>query len=290
MSRKALGRGLSALFTQSASLEQDLVEIGIEQVIPTEGQPRHVFRQDKLEELAASIKTNGLIQPVIVRRSGADRFQIIAGERRWRAAQMAGLQRIPCVIKSVEDENILEISLIENLQRENLNPIEEAKAYRGLLEKSHLTQEQIATRIGKDRSSITNSLRLLKLPREIQAMVEENQLSMGHARALLAVEFADEQKALAVRIVSAGLSVRDVERLAKTTPSDRRSQDDGTAGQKGNAGKADPNVAAAQAKLGKKLGVPVKITFGRNGGKLEIGFKSMEDLSRLYDVIMTGKA
>jgi ParB family transcriptional regulator, chromosome partitioning protein len=289
MSRKALGRGLSALFTQSGTLDQDLVEIGIEQIDPTQGQPRHLFRQDKLEELAASIKTNGLIQPVVVRRNGLDRFQIIAGERRWRAAQIAGLQKIPCVIKEVDEANLLELSLIENLQRENLNPIEEAKAFRRLLEKSHMTQEQIAGRIGKDRSSITNSLRLLKLPKEIQTMVEEDQLSMGHARALLALEMADEQKALATRIVAGGLSVRDAERLARSGQ-DRTSAEAGKRPGTGeSAAQSDPNVAAAEAKLGKKLGAPVKIKFVRGGGTVEIRFKSMDDLSRVYDLIMVNR-
>jgi ParB family chromosome partitioning protein len=285
MSRKALGRGLSALFTQSASLDQDLVVIGIEQIDPTGGQPRHVFKEDKLQELAASIKSNGLIQPVVVRRSGADRFQIIAGERRWRAAQIAGLQRIPCVIKEVDDQNLLELSLIENLQRENLNPIEEASAFRRLLEKSQMTQEQIAAKIGKDRSSIANSLRLLRLPKEIQALVEENKLSMGHARALLALESADDQKALASRIVAGGLSVRDAERLSKS----RQTNGKTAAGGARQASKSDPNVAAAEAKLGKKLGAPVKIKLVHSGGTVEIRFKSMEDLSRLYDVIMANK-
>ncbi|HEY6331862.1 MAG TPA: ParB/RepB/Spo0J family partition protein [Blastocatellia bacterium] len=291
MSRKALGRGLSALFTQNSSMDQDLVEIGVEQIDPTEGQPRHLFKQDKLEELAASIRTNGLIQPVVVRRNGLDKFQIIAGERRWRAAQIAGLQRIPCVIREVDDGNLLELSLIENLQRENLNPIEEAKAYRRLLEKSHMTQEQIAGRIGKDRSSITNSLRLLKLPKEIQAMVEEEQLSMGHARALLALELADEQKSLAARIIAGGLSVRDAERLAKggQTRGSAGAGDKAGTGESGSGTQADPNVIAAEAKLGKKLGAPVKIKFGRGGGTVEIRFKSMDDLSRLYDVIMASR-
>jgi ParB family chromosome partitioning protein len=283
MSRKALGRGLSALFPQTASLEQDLVEIGIEQIDPTEDQPRHIFRQDKLEELATSIKSNGLIQPIVVRRI-SDRFQIIAGERRWRAAKMAGLLRVPCVVKEVSDQGLLELSLIENLQREDLNPIEEANAYRRLLEKTDLTQEQVAAKIGKDRSSIANSLRLLRLPKEIQGMVEDNRISMGHARALLAVESTEDQKTLAARIVDGGLSVRDAERLAKLAqePSSPGSQ---RAGAKAGA-PADPNVVAAEAKLSRRLGSPVKIKFVQKGGILQISFMSMDDLSRIYDSIM----
>ena len=208
MSRKALGRGLSALFTETGSIDQDLVEIGIEQIDPSEVQPRQVFRQEKLAELAASLKANGVIQPVVVRRRG-ERFQLIAGERRWRAAQLAGLHKIPAVVKNVPDASVLELSLIENLQRENLNPIEEAGAYKNLLDKLGYTQEQLAQRVGRDRSSIANSLRLLKLPAAIQALVGEEKLSMGHARALIGLGSAADQEAMANRILSRGLSVRE---------------------------------------------------------------------------------
>src|SRR5215813_9062567 len=192
MSRKALGRGLSALFTETGSIDQDLIEIGIEQIDPNEVQPRQVFRQEKLEELAASLKANGVIQPVVVRRRG-DRFQLIAGERRWRAAQLAGLHKIPAIVKDVPDTAVLELSLIENLQRENLNPIEEASAFKNLLDKLGYTQDQLAQRVGKDRSSIANSLRLLKLPPSIQTLVEEEKLSMGHARALIVLASAADK-------------------------------------------------------------------------------------------------
>src|SRR5258706_6622124 len=204
MSRKALGRGLSALFTQVSPVVSDLIELDIDRLDPTEDQPRHTINEDKLNELAQSIKTNGLIQPIVVRRNG-ERFQIIAGERRWRAATKAGLDRVPCVVKDVPNEDVLELSLIENIQREELNPIEEANAYRRLIEQLSVTQEQIAHRVGKDRSSITNALRLLKLPAEIQQMVEENKLSMGHARALLSIESAEGQRSLAADIVERSL-------------------------------------------------------------------------------------
>src|SRR5678815_2442245 len=214
MSRKALGRGLSALFTQVSPVVSDLIDLDIDRLDPTEDQPRHTINEDRLNELAQSIKTNGLIQPIVVRRNG-ERFQIIAGERRWRAAAKAGLERVPCVVKDVPNEDVLELSLIENIQREELNPIEEANAYRRLIEQLSVTQEQIAHRVGKDRSSITNALRLLKLPAEIQQMVEENRLSMGHARALLSIESADGQRSLAVEIVERSLSVRDTEKEVK---------------------------------------------------------------------------
>ncbi|HKV42646.1 MAG TPA: ParB/RepB/Spo0J family partition protein [Blastocatellia bacterium] len=283
MSKKALGRGLSALFTQTTSLDQDLVELGIDQIDPTESQPRQIFKQDRLEELAASIRSSGVIQPLLVRRQG-ERFQLIAGERRWRAAQLAGLHRIPCVIKNVTDHHLLELSLIENLQREDLNPIEEANAYKSLIEQLKTTQEEIAKRIGKDRSSVTNSLRLLRLPMEIQALLEQEKLSMGHARALLGIESSTEQNNLAHEIVTRGLSVREAERLVKEALSPSKSRGGKTA--KGSYQNANPNVVAAQAKLKRRLGAPVNIKFENDGGLIEIKFASMDDLTRIYDLIM----
>jgi ParB family chromosome partitioning protein len=280
MSRKALGRGLSALFTETGSIDQDLVEIGIELIDPNEVQPRQLFNQEKLEELAASLKANGVIQPVVVRRRG-DRFQLIAGERRWRAAQIAGLHKIPAVVKDVPDSGVLELSLIENLQRENLNPIEEASAYKNLLDKLNYTQDQLAQRVGKDRSSIANSLRLLKLPAAIRALVEEEKLSMGHARALIGLGSAAEQEALARRIVAQGLSVREAERLAKkTTPV--TSEDPRKLTRKAS----DPNVNAAELKLKRKLGAPVKINVTKRGGSILIKFSNMDELSRIFDLIV----
>src|SRR6185436_14898434 len=212
MSRKALGRGLSALFTQTTQLESDLIEIDLDQLEPAESQPRKYFDEEKLNELAISIRANGIIQPIVARRFG-ERFQIIAGERRWRAAKIAGLQKIPCIIKEVPEANILEISLIENIQRQELNPIEEATAYKNLLERLNVTQEEIAQRVGKDRTSITNALRLLRLPEDIQRLVEEDKLSMGHARALLSIDSPDIQRTLAMEISSKNLSVRETERI-----------------------------------------------------------------------------
>jgi len=283
MSKKALGRGLSALFNPTSPLENDLLELGIEQIEPNQSQPRRVFNEEKLEELAASIRANGLIQPIIVRRTG-ESFQIIAGERRWRAAQRAGLTKVSCVIKDVKDDDVLALSLIENIQREELNPIEEATAYKNLIEQLNVTQEEIAQRVGKDRSSITNFMRLLKLPAEIQQMVEEGLISMGHARALLALDSAEKQIALAKRVNSEGLSVRETERLVK-----------GLLEPKPEA-KAKPepdpqieteraNIRAAETRLSKKLSTPVKIKFSQDGGAIEIKFTSMEDLTRVYDLL-----
>jgi ParB family chromosome partitioning protein len=284
MSRKALGRGLSALFTQVNPLEHDLVELDIDQLDPTDIQPRKYFNENKLNELAQSIKTNGIIQPIIARRHG-DRFQIIAGERRWRAAQIAGLRRVPCVIKEIPEENVLELSLIENIQREELNPIEEANAYKRLLERLDVTQEEVARRVGKDRSSIANSLRLLRLPQEVQKLVEEDKLSMGHARALLPIESVDRQKSLAIEIITKTLSVRETEKLVKRVQSSEvahSSSDDSVSDDRGNTA----NVFAAEQKLSNKLGSPVKIKFIKDGGTIEIKFSSSEDLTRLFDLLI----
>ena len=283
MSRKALGRGLDALFTQTSPLDHDLMDLDIDRIDPAQIQPRGVFREDKLEELALSIQHNGIIQPLVVRRVG-ERFQIVAGERRWRAAQKAGLHKVPCIVKEVPQDNVWELSLIENIQREELNPIEEANAYKNLMENRELTQEQVAQRVGKDRSSITNALRLLKLPQEVQRLVEDGRLSMGHARALLSIDSIEEQIELAKEITARSLSVRETEQLVKrglATPG----------GQTRTASTAikstdDPNVLAAEAKLSKKLGAPVKIRFAKNGGQVEIKFSSSEDLARLFDTLI----
>ena len=283
MSRKALGRGLSALFNQVESLEHDLREVDIAQIDPNENQPRHVFDDERLKELVLSIKSNGVIQPIVVRRSGV-RFQIVAGERRWRAAKQAGLQRVPCIIKEIADENVLEVSLIENLQREELNPIEEANAYKRLVEKLKLTQEEIARRIGKDRTSVANAIRLLKLPSRVQEMLEAGQLSMGHARALLAVESPKHQISLAETVIARALSVREVEGLVQKGKTGPRVEKNGTGDHA--AVKEQANISAAEAKLAKRLNAPVRIVFKSRGGAIHIRFSSASDLSRLYDLLM----
>jgi ParB family chromosome partitioning protein len=283
MSRKALGRGLSALFTQTTQLEIDLIELEIDQLEPAEAQPRKYFNEEKLNELAVSIKSNGIIQPIVARRFG-DRFQIIAGERRWRAAKIAGLQKIPCIIKDIPEANILEVSLIENIQRQELNPIEEAMAYKNLLERLDVTQEEIAQRVGKDRSSITNALRLLRLPMEIQRLVEEDKLSMGHARALLSIESEDVQKSLALEINDKNLSVRETERLIKVrqvTGRVKKKDLDSSSIREETA-----NLTAAEFKLSKRLGAPVKIKFQKAGGLIEIKYSSSEDLARIFDILI----
>src|SRR6267378_2693048 len=246
MSRKALGRGLNALFTQGSNLTHDLMELDIDRIDPAEGQPRNVFKENALEELAQSIRHNGIIQPLVVRRSG-DRFQIIAGERRWRAAHKAGLHTVPCIVKDVSDEHTLELSLIENIQREELNPIEEANAYRRLLERGDLTQEDVSQRVGKTRSSITNALRLLKLPVEIQKLVEQEKLSMGHARALLAIDSEEQQISIAHEIVTKTLSVRETEQIVKRAQAEPAASTPKRSGVSNNT--EAPNILAAETKL-----------------------------------------
>lgn len=283
MSRKALGRGLNALFTQGSTLDHDLMELDIDRIDPAEGQPRSFFKESALEELAQSIRHNGIIQPLVVRRRG-DRFQIIAGERRWRAAQKAGLHTVPCIVKEVSDDNTLEISLIENIQREELNPIEEANAYKKLLDRGELTQEEVSQRVGKTRSSITNALRLLKLPVEIQKLVEDEKLSMGHARALLSLDSVEQQIAIAREIVTKSLSVRDTEQIVKKNQAAGHAPIQKTLKVSNNT--EAPNILAAETKLSKRLGSPVRIKLSRNGGVVEIRFSSSDDLSRLFDTLM----
>ena len=282
MSRKALGRGLSALFTQMQTSESDLMDIDIDLLYPTEAQPRKHFKEEKINELAESIKTNGIIQPIVARRDG-ERFQIIAGERRWRAAQIAGLRKIPCIVRDITDENVLEISLIENIQREDLNPIEEATAYKRLVDVLSLSQEEVARRVGKDRSSVTNALRLLKLPPEIQQLVEDEKLSMGHARALLSLETAEQQVLLAHEIIEKSLSVRETERLVREP---QVSSTKGPIEQNQLGIRRDPNIAAAEQKLSKSLAAPARIKLLKEGGVIEIKFSSSEDLSRLFDILI----
>jgi ParB family chromosome partitioning protein len=278
--RRALGRGLSALLSDATPQSEELLEVDIDLIEPNPDQPRTRFPEAKLNDLAQSIRANGLVQPILLRRVANSRYQIVAGERRWRAAQRAGLHKVQAVIRNIADDKLLELALIENIQRQELNPIEEALAYQRLIESLGLTQDEVANQVGKDRSSITNYLRLLKLPAEIQRMLEEDQLSMGHARALLGLDTKAEQIRLADEIVNRKLSVRDVEQAVKKASSEPSNRDSSTAS--GN----DANIRAAELKLKKFLGTPVKIHFSRSGGRIEIEFASTSELDRIYSVIM----
>jgi ParB family chromosome partitioning protein len=287
MARQTLGRGLSALMgeelpsvSEAASLDLD-----IDLIEPNPQQPRTRFGDVELEELTQSIRENGVVQPIVVRRFGST-YQIVAGERRWRASQRAELRRIPAIIREVSDEKLLELALIENIQREELNPIEEARAYLKLIENTGLTQEELARRGGKDRTMIATSLRLLRLPADIQAQIEAGALSAGHGRALLTTDNEKLQKSIAKMIIQFGWSVRETERAIKS----QKPSGTGTraAPDPPMVMPVDPNVKAAETRLMRKLSTGVKIIPARRGGggKIEIEYYSASDLDRIYDAIL----
>lgn len=279
MTRKPLGRGLGALLSADKTSEPaDSTEIDPSLIEPCSAQPRMRFEEASLRELADSIKENGVVQPLLVRRKG-DRFELIAGERRLRAAKIAGLETVPVIIREVPDEKLLEIALVENIQREDLNPIEEAHAYRGLIEGVGLTQESLASRIGRDRSYITNYLRLLRLPDDVQRLVQEKALSTGHARALLGIPEPSRQSELAATIVKRTLSVRETEELIRRSAGKAvRPRATRAAGDP-----VDPNTRALETRLRRELGTQVKVVQkrGQNEGFIEIEFYSLADLDRI---------
>jgi ParB family chromosome partitioning protein len=287
MARKALGRGLGALLSAegTATAIEDPNTIAIDLIDPSPLQPRGVFDEGKLDELAQSISANGVVQPLIVRPK-QDRFELIAGERRWRAAQRAGLTRIPAIVRNVSDDKVLELALIENIQREDLNPIEEARAYRNLIDTVGLTQEVVAERVGRDRSYVTNFLRLLRLPEDLQELVQSGRLSTGHARTLLGLPDIAAQRRLARKIIEGDLSVRATERAVKllTEPREARS------GKPSKATTADPNVRAAETRLRRHFGTQVKIVqaSGSVAGKIELEYYNQADLDRIYGLLIRG--
>jgi len=282
MNRKALGRGLGALLSSDRTIDlgSEPTEVDLDSIVPGSMQPRTRFDEESLEKLAESIRSHGIVQPLLVRRR-ADGFELIAGERRWRAARLAGMTRVPVVVKEVPDENLLEIALIENIQRENLNAIEEAQAYRKLIETVGLTQEALASRVGRDRSYITNYLRLLRLPDDLQQLVIEGRLSTGHARTLLGLTHVDLQRRLARQIIDGGLSVRATEQLVQ------RATEEKPVRQPRTPVPVDPNVRAAETKLRRALGTQVRILQTAEGGrgKIEISFFDSRDLDRIYSLI-----
>lgn len=285
MTRKALGRGLGALLSadRPAPFIDDQDEVAVELIDASPLQPRINFDQAALEQLAQSIATHGVVQPVVLRPK-ADRYELVAGERRWRAAKIAGLSRIPAVVRDVPDKDLLELALIENIQREDLNPIEEAQAYKKLIETVGLTQESLADRVGRDRSYITNYLRLLRLPEDIQRLVAERKLSTGHARTLLGLEHLDEQRRIARRIIERGLSVRETEALVR-----RLAEGSGKRKVKARTASAnDANVRAAEDRLRRKFSTQVRIIqdAATARGTIEIAFYSSSDLGRVFDILM----
>lgn len=286
MTRRALGRGLSALLSdRSVTVNEELVEIDLDLVEPNSLQPRTSFDEARLEELAQSIRANGIIQPLLVRRIENGKYQLIAGERRWRAAQRAGLLKVPCVVREIPDDKMLELALIENIQRQELNAIEEAHAYKRLIETLGLTQESVAQRVGRDRTFITNYLRLLRLPEDIQLLVESEKITTGHARALLGVDDPIIQRKLSNKIIEQGLSVRETERAIKKIIN-------GDDVIKASAVRQveDANLKAAEMKLRRKLSSKIQISITQNqSGKIEIEFYDLNDLNRIYEIIMGEK-
>jgi len=285
--RKALGKGLGALLPTrpplappSPAVHEDRgLTVPVDAIDPNPLQPRRLFQSERLMELAQSIRTHGMVQPLVVRRVG-DRFQIVAGERRWRAAKLAEIQQVPIVVREIPDERLLEISLIENIQREDLNPMETAHAFHRLTEELHLSPEQIGESTGKDRSTIVNFLRLLQLPEDLQQLVAERRLSAGHARCLLPLPTVALQREVAEKAVAQGWSVRQTERTTQKMMADRQPKHVDEV-------QVDPNVKAAIQEMQRVLGTRVRIMEKpRKGGKIEIEYYSQEDLDRIYDVIV----
>jgi len=280
--RPALGRGLSALIPDATVplpvREREAVrpiELDIDLLTPNPRQPRSQIDEARLDELSQSIRANGVIQPILVRRIG-ERYEIVAGERRWRAAQHAGLLKVPVTVRDVPDEKLLEIALVENIQREDLNPIEEAQAYRRLSDDLHLTQEEIAIAVGKDRATVANFIRLLRLPAETQNELASGALTTGHARALLALPDDVAQRRVARVVIAGGLSVRETEALVRrdTTPTPVAPPP-----------KADPNTRAAEDRLKLALGTRVRIIRKRKGGRIEVDFGDEEELQRIFEML-----
>jgi ParB family chromosome partitioning protein len=280
--RPALGRGLSALIPDApvtASHTERALDVDIDLLRPNKFQPRTGMDDDRIDELARSIKSNGIIQPIVVRKA-EDGYEIVAGERRWRASQRAGLLKVPVVVRDIPEDRLLAAALIENIQREDLNPIDEALAYRRLSDEHHLTQEQIADSVGKDRSSIANYVRLLKLPQEVQSNVASGTLSMGHARALLGLTDEAAQLRLSRDVVARALSVRETETLVKKalTPQTEKPQPS-----------KDVHTRAAEDRLRFALGTRVRIVRKGKAGKIEIDYASEDELQRLYEQLTNDK-
>jgi ParB family transcriptional regulator, chromosome partitioning protein len=286
-SRRALGKGLGALLPTRppstmpvpAAREDTTQSVPVDAIDANPLQPRRVFQSERLAELAQSIRSNGIIQPLVVRKAG-DRYQLVAGERRWRAAKLAGLESVPVVIQDIPDDRLLEITLIENIQREDLNPIETAVAFSRMMTELVLNTEQIARRTGKDRTTIINFVRLLQLPEDLQQLVAERRLSAGHARCLLSLPSVDLQREVAEKAVSQGWSVRQMERVTQKMTEGREAKHVDEVG-------LDPNVKAAIQEMERTLGTKVRIVEKANKkGRIEIDYYSAEDLDRIYGAIV----
>lgn len=283
--KKGLGRGLNTYFGDVNAGQEQVTSLPLQKVEPNPNQPRKVFDPEELEVLAESIRQHGIIQPLTVRKGESGYYQIIAGERRWRAARLANLRTVPVVVLEVDDREAMELALIENLQRQDLNPMEEARGYQQLMEEYAMTQEQVAERVGKSRPAVANSLRLLGLPQTIAQQVTEGTLTAGHARALMVLDTAKQQEKAAQKITALRLSVRQAEELCKsmakeeTTPKPKKRQDPLQV----------DYVAECEKELTKALGRKVRIVRGRQKGRLELEYYGDDDLQRLYDALQTLK-
>jgi ParB family transcriptional regulator, chromosome partitioning protein len=286
MEKKALGKGLGALLPshdpQSSGSDQVLQKVPVTQILPNQFQPRKNFSQEELESLAESIRRNGILQPLLVRRKGDGIYELIAGERRFRAAKLASLSTVPVIIRNSKDDESTILALVENIQRKDLNPMEEAKSYTQLIEEFGLTQEMVAEQVGRERSSVANILRLVSLPTEIQQLIESEQLTLGHAKVILGLGDAKAKISVANKIIRDQLSVRDVERMIKNDQT----------GLKKNARAKGPSVSQrrfsnVEEQLRKYLGTKVAIRPKARGGELTVAYYSDEDLTRIVDVILS---
>lgn len=271
--KNVLGRGLDALIAAPSSESRRVLEVDIHRLKPNPAQPRERFEESALEDLAASVRANGVLQPILVRPANGG-YEIIAGERRWRAAQRAGLHQVPVIVREVADEKLLELALVENLQRENLNPVEEARAYHTLVEDLGLTQEEVARRVGKERATVANTLRLLNLPPLALKALEAGQITAGHAKAVLGHKRKEEQDALLHAILTRGLSVRESERWTPARP-------------KAPQPKVDADTEAAAKAMAARLGLPVTLQRRGRGGTLTVRFKDATELDHLYELILS---
>jgi len=278
--RQALGKGLGALIPggDEADGRGELVLVATEEVFPNPRQPRSRFEEKALEELAASIREQGVLQPLLVKRVPGG-YELVAGERRLRAARMAGLERIPVLCRRVEDDQRLELALIENIQRENLNPVEEAQAYRELQSINKYTQEEVARRVGKDRATVANSIRLLSLPDFVKNELVAGNITAGHARALIPIKDEKTIKSMLARITGQGLSVREVERIVTRLPSSGRERKDRSA-------RPSPETRDLESRLTRKLGCRVRIHQSGRGGRLEIRFADLDELNNIVDKML----
>ncbi|HOG15847.1 MAG: putative chromosome-partitioning protein ParB [Syntrophaceae bacterium PtaU1.Bin231] len=275
-----LGRGLGAMFphlSRDIGEKSNFLQCGVEELCPNRFQPRKTFRDSEQKKLVASVREKGIIQPIVVRRIESG-YEIIAGERRWRAAQTAGLQEVPIVVRDAADADMAEISLIENLQREDLNPLEEAEAYQTLMDRFGMSQDSLSTRVGRDRSTIANTLRLLRLPPEVKKELADRRLTEGHARALLALESVRSQVSVLKDVLRKGLSVRETERLVKALSK--------TAAPVRKAARTDGNLVDLERRLSSRLLAKVRIRQGKNSGAIEIAFGSPQELDRLIRFLL----